>query len=82
MKEIGKMGNNLVEGNLCLKMEKNMMEKYLKEKHLMRFLYNMELNNQKKENKKCLKIIENDLLFILNIKCYLIFDFNNYHFND
>ena len=82
MKEIGKMGNNLVEGNLYLKMEKNMMEKYLKEKHLMRFLYNMELNNQKKENKKCLKIIENDLLFILNIKYYLIFDFNNYHFND
>lgn len=45
MKEIGKMENNLEEESLCFKTEKNMMVKSLKEKHLMRFLYYMELLN-------------------------------------
>ena len=38
MKDFGKMENNLVDVNLCTKMKKKLMEKYLKEKNMMKLL--------------------------------------------
>lgn len=56
-KDNGKMVNNLEFVNLNIKMEKNLMEKYMKEKNMMKYLQNMEmLKNYKLQNKIYFKI--------------------------